>query len=537
MLDALRGKRQSILTWAFFLMIAFLFVINFGPGSFSLGGLGAELTYAARVNDREITPSDFEMAYNGAYQRAKSQAQGNYNQESAQKARLRDTVMDQLVETELMAQEAEKLGLTLGDDALHDFIMTQPAFFENGKFSYERYSQLVKFYYRASPARFEERQRRELLANMVERMVTDGLAMSEAEVKEAFIQREDKVTLDVIELSLAKFEKVAPPDTRKFAELTEDEKKKVQAFYDKKKFEYSAPEKVRASQLLFIAGDDANSTEKDIAKKAATEALAQLKAGMDFAEAVKKYSQDPVSKAKDGELGFLARGDRAKVITDALFNLKNGETTDIIESPLGYHILKRTGYEPAKTREFDDVKDDLVAPTFREESAKKLLEAHARTLIEKLKAGAKVQDIVNERQPESPSTLTADQPKADPKDKKADPYGAGWVEAGPITRGGRYFAGIGLSENAADIAFALTEASPVSDKLIDSGRKFYVAVLKKHEQPDMEAYAKAKGQISSSMAYFRRQEAAKNFKKRLRDAANVDINPEILVYRDTSAQM
>lgn len=178
--------------------------------------------------------------------------------------------------------------------------------------------------------------------------------------------------------------------------VTDDDVKK---YYDDpaniSKFE--EPERVRAAHILLMTSDPEThqplSPEKKAEKKKQMEdILKQARAGADFAELAKKYSEDPGSKDKGGEYTF-PRGQMVKEFEDTAFSLKPGQISDVIETQFGYHIIKLYEKIPAKKVEFDKVKDEIKNALERQaiqkqlpDFTKKLVkEADVKILDEKLK--------------------------------------------------------------------------------------------------------------------------------------------------------
>jgi peptidyl-prolyl cis-trans isomerase C len=126
---------------------------------------------------------------------------------------------------------------------------------------------------------------------------------------------------------------------------------------------FEEPEKVRASHILLMTSDPETheplSAEKKAEKRKLMEdILKQARAGTNFAELAKKYSEDPGSKDNGGEYTF-PRGQMVKQFEDTAFSLKPGEISDIIETQYGFHIIKLSEKIPAKKVDFDKVKDGI----------------------------------------------------------------------------------------------------------------------------------------------------------------------------------
>jgi peptidyl-prolyl cis-trans isomerase D len=146
----------------------------------------------------------------------------------------------------------------------------------------------------------------------------------------------------------------------------------VKAYYDSHPGEFVVPEQVRAAFVVlnpdvlaametvseaemhswYDSNVHAKFEERTAAQKKVEGLLAQLRAAPDkFAELAKQYSQDPGSKDNGGDLGFFARGAMVKPFEDAVFKLKQGQLSGIVESSFGFHIIKLTEIKPAKNGE------------------------------------------------------------------------------------------------------------------------------------------------------------------------------------------
>jgi peptidyl-prolyl cis-trans isomerase C len=140
--------------------------------------------------------------------------------------------------------------------------------------------------------------------------------------------------------------------------VTEDESKK---YYDEHPEMFTVQAQVRASHILIKP--DASVTDPNKAKAAAKakaeELLGQIKNGADIAELAKSNSACP-SSAKGGDLGWFHRGQMVKSFEDTAFALKVGQTSDIVETQFGYHIIKVTDHKEASITPFEQAKDSLI---------------------------------------------------------------------------------------------------------------------------------------------------------------------------------
>ncbi|HUG25856.1 peptidylprolyl isomerase [Piscinibacter sp.] len=135
---------------------------------------------------------------------------------------------------------------------------------------------------------------------------------------------------------------------------------KLKEYYDQNIAHYSTPEERRASHILVQADKSAPAEVREKAKAKAESLLAELKKSPAlFAELAKKHSDDPGSAERGGDLDFFGRGAMVKPFEDAAFALKPGETSDVVESDFGYHIIRTTAVRGGDRRSFEDVRPQL----------------------------------------------------------------------------------------------------------------------------------------------------------------------------------
>jgi peptidyl-prolyl cis-trans isomerase C len=182
--------------------------------------------------------------------------------------------------------------------------------------------------------------RKELLESMIIREIVYQDAQKQGlEKSPEFTERMDEVKKKLlVEMDLKK-------KLEAEIKLTDEELKKV---YEQYKEKFKTGEQIRASHILV----------KD--EKTAQDVEAQLKKGGNFADLAKKYSTDS-TKEKGGDLGWFDKGKMVPEFDKAAFGLKDGETSGIIKTNFGYHIIKVTGKRPAGYAPFDEVKDQIKA--------------------------------------------------------------------------------------------------------------------------------------------------------------------------------
>jgi peptidyl-prolyl cis-trans isomerase D len=136
----------------------------------------------------------------------------------------------------------------------------------------------------------------------------------------------------------------------------------LRKYYDENAARYTAAEERRASHVLITADKSAPAAERQKARARAEELLAQVRAKPEsFAEVAKKNSQDPGSAERGGDLDFFGRGAMVKPFEDAVFAMKPGEISNVVESDFGYHVIRLTAVRGGQKKPFDQVRGEIEA--------------------------------------------------------------------------------------------------------------------------------------------------------------------------------
>ncbi|MGE0445897.1 MAG: peptidylprolyl isomerase [Vicinamibacterales bacterium] len=134
----------------------------------------------------------------------------------------------------------------------------------------------------------------------------------------------------------------------------------LQDFYTKNPDQFKQNERVRASHILIGFPQDADAAAKQAAKTKAEGILKEVKAGKDFAELAKANSSDPGSAQQGGDLNFFERGQMVGPFDQAVFSLAPGQTSELVETQFGYHIIKVTDKQAERTMPLDEVRPQLT---------------------------------------------------------------------------------------------------------------------------------------------------------------------------------
>lgn len=158
----------------------------------------------------------------------------------------------------------------------------------------------------------------------------------------------------------------------------------VQTYYEENREQFAQPEKIRMSHILFGYGEEAfepgfepTEEQKEALRQQAEETLTELQEGADFSELATELSDDPGSQRRGGDLGFHPQGVMVPPFEEAAWALEEGELSGVVETPFGFHIIKKTGHQEAKEQSLEEVADQIemqLSETKFSEQLQQLLE-------------------------------------------------------------------------------------------------------------------------------------------------------------------
>ena len=148
---------------------------------------------------------------------------------------------------------------------------------------------------------------------------------------------------------------------RRLAKAGSASEAELQAYYNEHKAEFLAPATVKAQHILVKADQDADPEAVAAALAKAQTILKELKQGADFAKLAEKYSDDPGSKTRGGDLGYFPKERMVPEFANEAFRLQPGETSGPIRSAFGFHIIRTNDKKPEIQIEFKDARDQIQA--------------------------------------------------------------------------------------------------------------------------------------------------------------------------------
>lgn len=511
MLEFIRSKAQGWLAWIIVGLIIATFAL-FGIEQYLGGGREASV---ASVNGDEISQQQLQQAYQVQRQRLQEMFGENFNPEMFPEARMKEQILDDLIQQELLVLAAKDGGLRIGDEQLASMIREVPQFQRDGKFSQEAYEQALRSQGK-SVAGFEQDARRDVLTQQLQIAVM-GSEFSTASEELALMQLRSQ-TRDVgfMVLSAATYEKdisvtdeeigryydenaarFAIPEqvSVTYIELNAQSmagsipvsEQEIAERYESQKMNYSSPEERKARHILILLAKDAD--EKSVAEaKGRIDELAQrIAKGESFAELAKANSQDPGSASQGGDLGFFGRGMMDPAFETATFALKKGEVSQPIRSSFGFHLIQLDDIRGGAAKPLAEVRSQIATEIRQEQADQKFFEL-----------AGKLGNLVYEH----PDNL----------DEAGSQLGLPLQQSAPFARSG----GAGIASNQKVVAAAFTDKvlkdGENSEVIEVNDRHLVVLRLREHtpekQRPLGEVKAEITAQLKKDKAKLRVEEVA-----------------------------
>jgi peptidyl-prolyl cis-trans isomerase D len=333
---------------------------------------------------------------------------------------LMQQAFNRLLQEQEMRYEAGRLGLKVYNSEIQDELQNgsfKQTFFPGGKWIGQKEYVDLLAQNNLTPEVFESQVKDQVLARKLFGTISAAVRVTPAEVEQAYKDKNLKVKFRYAVLSLDDMQKEIKPteadlkafftanqeqytnaipekrQLRYFVLLDKDAEGKatvdatdIQRYYSAHLDQYRLPDRVKVRHILITtppAGADGKPDPKavDEARAKATDVLKQVKAGGNFAELAKKYSQDPGSADKGGELGWAQRGGFVPEFEKVAFSLNPGQISDLVQTSFGFHIIQGEEKEAARVKPLAEVKDDIEKQR-KAEKVSALLEQQASTALD-----------------------------------------------------------------------------------------------------------------------------------------------------------
>jgi peptidyl-prolyl cis-trans isomerase D len=421
MLDQMR-RHKGWLKWSLALVVL-TFVVFYIPDFITPTAGAAPNEVLAEVEGEAITVGAFQRRYTAQLQAYRNAYGSQLSEQLLRQLGIEQQILQQMVDEEAMVAEARRQGIRVSDIEVRERILAIPAFQENGHFIGEqRYRQMLQMNNPPlTTTDFENNLRRALLVEKLRNAVTGWMSATDSEVADEFRRRNEKVQLDVVPLTpeafrsqvtltdadvAAYFEKgketyrIGEKRRLRYALVDVDQVRQqltvsdadLQSFYQQNIAQYTTPEQLAASHILFRL----EGKEEDAVRKQAEEVLRRAKAGEDFAALAKEFSEDESNNMNGGSLGEFGRGTMVPEFEQVAFALKPGEISDLVKTSFGYHIIKVEQNQPATTRSLDEVRTE-IEEQLKWQKAQEQAESTAKTLEAQIKSREDLDRVAKER--------------------------------------------------------------------------------------------------------------------------------------------
>jgi len=384
MFDSIRSRHRL-----FSVAVMMLFVIPFiFTGVYSYNQFFSTDTSIAKVGSERISQQDLDLAFRERLERMSQVMGANFDARMFDTPQARAATLDSLLSERALKLEVQRSHLLVSDHKLQEVIGSTTAFQQGGRFDYETYKTLLASRGMNEHA-FETDLRSDLAKQtligavgesaVLPKSVTDRLwqlqhekrevrelafkpdaYLGKTEISDAAIQADyekNKARYMTPETVRAEYVVLRASDLASQVAVSADD---VRAFYDHNLKRWGQLERRRASHILITVGPGGSAPDKTEARKVAESVLAKVRSNpADFPRLAKEYSKDPGSAQKAGDLGWFGRGMMVKPFEDSVFSMKDGQTSGLVESDFGFHIIRVTGIEAARTKPFEEVKDQI----------------------------------------------------------------------------------------------------------------------------------------------------------------------------------
>ncbi len=423
MFDTVRNNSKIMMGLLFLLVIPSF--VMFGLEGYSR--FTDKAAAVARVDGNKITQQEWDDAHKREVDRIRAQMP-NVDPKLLDSPESRRATLEQMVNERLLTVAAQKQLLITSDARLARDLQQNPVIAglrgPDGKLDMERYRQLAASQ-GLTPEGFEARVRQDLSSRQVLAPLQASalaLAKSTDAAVQAWLQRREVQVQKFAAKDFAAKVQVSDADLEAHYKANAERFRSVEAadveylvldinslmptitlpeqdlrtYYEQNLQRLAGQEQRRASHILITAAKDAPGAERDKARARAQELLAQLrKTPKAFADLARKNSQDPGSASKGGDLDFFARGAMVKPFEDAVFGMKEGEISEVVESEFGFHIIQLTGIKSPKAPSFEAMRPQLEADLRKQQAQRKfaeLAETFSNSVYEQADALAPVAD-------------------------------------------------------------------------------------------------------------------------------------------------
>jgi peptidyl-prolyl cis-trans isomerase D len=521
MLRIMRKHKQSIIIKGLFLLLVVLFIAPLALYKLSDKDSDNQ-SFAVKVNGDKVSYDDFLRNFD----RMKAKLQDVTSQPVTPEVekKIRKYVLDSLINSAVVMQEAKRTGVKISDDEVNENIRKMPEFQRDGKFDDKLFTMLLN-QNKLTPEIFKRHVREEMMRQKALKSVIDGVKVSDQEALQAYKKMHDSIDLQYVALT--------PADMKKEVKISDQD---LQTYLQQHEKNYRTKEEIRiaylilspdrvASKVVVNDNDMQNYYQKHIDNYQGTDGILPFEKVKDrvkvdtvksmavklayekAAEALNKNQKTGDLNAAAGMLGvqasetpFFSRNSPPAAIAEdtemltRAFTLNKGELGGPVETSKGVYLFKVTAKNPSIVPPLAKIRDDL----------------EKRVLDEKSVA------LARQRAGEVQTKLA----KGLYKGQLQDTGGFRFAEKGVIP-------GIGTSMELMEASFLLSKTAPAPATPFQIDGRWYAIRLKNRVEADTTPFQKEKEKIKEAMLPARQQEAVGSWIKALRDKAKVEINTSL----------
>jgi peptidyl-prolyl cis-trans isomerase D len=411
------GPIKKIVLGGILLVICVMMIITLVPGGLFGDYLGGGLTtqgVLAKVGDQEVTVPQVAQQ---ARLIGKQRFQGNVP--SQLMPYLMQQAAQSMITSKAITFEADRMGLAVSDDELRDYLhqgQLGQLLFPNGNFiGQQAYEQFIESQFNISVQDFEQEVKAQIAQQKLISAIGGAITVSDKEVTAQLETEDTKIKFDYAVLTLDDVKKQINPtdaelkayydknkqmyvnsipekidakyiliDTKKLAETVDVTPDELQKYYSQHQDDYRLPETVTVRHILIkTPTPDANGKVDqkavDAARAKADDVAKQLQGGANFADLAKKYSEDPGSAKDGGLLPPITRGRTVPEFEQAAFNTPVGQTTGVIRTSYGFHIIRVEAKQQARLKPLEEVKVE-IEPILKQQKAAAQSQSVANTI-------------------------------------------------------------------------------------------------------------------------------------------------------------
>ena len=540
MLETMRRNSRSAIVYVLFGILIAAFVLFFGAGSRGLGPTNASATVAAKVQGTTLSEQDFQFAYIAA-------GGSNLPPKQAKEQRIKEMVMDKLIERELLAQEADKLGFQVSQKEVEDMVADGRMLVmgysrridnlvtKNGAFDYERFKLMCTNQLGVSVMRFIEIEQRELLADKMRESMKAGIRVSPAEVKQEFDDHGKQVNLAFVRFSSRRLESDEEPSAAELAAYEKAHEADLKKLYEERK------------PLLFTKVDKQARLRHiaiDLPKDATADTTAKVKARIDeakkalddkkpFADIAAKLSSNPSNQRRHGAMGWKKKGFTGfnEAMDTKIFGgaAKKGDVIGPERTDRAYEIVLIEDFREGDVG-YEQAVGELAEQEYLRDKAKQKAKNDAQAALDRVHKGEKLEvmfpvkkdDTASDKSPEANFQRILAAQSDEPQIK----------ETGLFSRRGEIVQGIGVAKDLARKAFDLKQDEVAGPFEVASA---YVLVqVKEKKEPDDKDFEKRHRELEDEAAHVKWSSAVSSWAKdrclEVRDAGHIHIADDILAY-------